>query len=74
MKSKDQVRISCLTDTWKDGMKDPDLTRGKFYTLLDNNVLVMGGESMFSFVGDSNVEVQRPKHIFKVYKHTEDLK
>lgn len=62
-----RIRIQCLKDVWKEGLKDPDLTKGKFYTLLDKDVLFMGGESMYSFVGDNRVEIQRPKHLFKCF-------
>jgi hypothetical protein len=63
-----RVRIKCLNDTWKKGLKDPDLTKGKFYTLLDKDVPVMNGESLYSFVGDNKTEIQRPKYLFKCYQ------
>ena len=63
-----RIRIKCLNDTWKEGLKDPDLTKGKFYNLLDKDVPVMNGESLLSFIGDNRVEVQRPKYLFKNYQ------
>ena len=58
------MRVKCVADHWKDGLKDPDLTKGKFYTILDPNVLVIGHESMYSLVGDNREQVERPKYIF----------
>lgn len=57
-------RIKCIMDHWKDGLKDPDLTKGKFYTILDSNVQVIGHESMYSLVGDNKEQIERPKHLF----------
>jgi hypothetical protein len=62
-----KIRIKCISYVWKEGLKDPDLTTGKFYDLLDGSVFVMGEEAMYSFVGDNKVEIQRPKYIFQVF-------
>jgi len=62
-----KTRIRCLNSVWKENLKDPDLTTGKFYDLLDASVFVMGEETMFSFVGDNKVEIQRPKYLFQVF-------
>lgn len=56
-------RVKCIMDH-KEGLKDPDLTKGKFYTILDPNVSVIGHESMYSLVGDNGEQVERPKYLF----------
>jgi len=60
-----RTRLYCVKDVNQEDLKDPDITKGKFYNLLDKNVPVMGQEDMYSFVGDNKVEIQRPKHLFK---------
>jgi len=65
--AKAGFRARCNSDTWNEGVKDPELTTGKFYTVLDARVLVMNAETPeITVVGDSGVEVTRPKHVFHV--------
>ena len=59
------MRIKCI-NAFKEGLKDPDITEGKFYNVIDPNVFVMGQELMYSFVGDNDVEVSRPKQNFRI--------
>jgi hypothetical protein len=65
-------RMKCLDSTWKfvngKSIKDPELTKNKFYRLTERNVQVMTKESMVSLVGDSGEEITRPKHLFKIFK------
>jgi len=58
------MRLKCVNDHWKNDLKDPDLTKGRFYDSLDDNVLVIGQEALVSLVGDNKMEIERPKYIF----------
>jgi len=59
------MRIKCINARWRDGIKDPELTTGKFYPVLTSDLLVMGSEPQYTLIGDSMNEITRPKHIFR---------
>lgn len=58
------MRLKCVNDHWKEGLKDPDLTKGRFYDSIDNNLMVLNHEPMVTIFGDNREEVARPKWIF----------
>jgi len=62
-----RIRVKCINDRWNPNTseKDPELTKGKFYDVVNPNVPVYTGESRLSVVGDSGDEVERPKYCFR---------
>lgn len=62
------IRLKCVDDHWiKDSpsVKDPEITRGRFYNLLNENVMIIGEEPRYSLIGDQGMEIERPKHLFR---------
>jgi hypothetical protein len=59
------MRLKCINSHWKEGLKDPDLTIHKFYDSINDNILILNGETMLSLLGDNGEEVIRPKYIFQ---------
>jgi len=69
------MRVRCRTNRWHpSGRPDPELTTGAFYNILLPNVQTMAGESLYSLVGDSGEEIQRPKHIFATMPEVQRLR
>lgn len=60
------MRAQCMTSVWNEHGKDPELTKGKFYKVIEKNVITMGNESMVGLIGDSGEQIDRPKHIFRL--------
>jgi hypothetical protein len=64
-------RAKCLKDHWVTvcgkPVKDPDITLGKFYPVIEQKVISMGADTMMSVKGDMGEEVVRPKHLFKLF-------
>lgn len=59
------VKAKCKCDNKVDGLQDPEVTKGRFYKVIDSSVLIHGNEDPhISIVGNSGVEVTRPKHLF----------
>lgn len=60
------MRVRCKTERWLpwSDLPDPELTKGRYYTVLDSHVETIAGEPRYSLVGDSGAEIQRPKHVF----------
>jgi hypothetical protein len=50
------MRLKCIDDHWKEGLKDPDLTKGQFYNSIDNNLMVLNHEPMFTVFGDNRLQ------------------
>lgn len=57
------MKVKCINNRWKDGLIDPDVTKGKFYTVEDS-VMVMGSEPMYVLIGNDGTEIHRPRYIF----------
>jgi len=63
------MRAKCINVKWKEGKKDPELTKNKWYDILDVNVAVMGNEDThIQIVGDDGKEITRPKRVFLIFK------
>ena len=73
MEKKTSKRARCKDANWVPTMglgrrlKDPDLTTGKFYDVIDDNIPVMGMDSRCKVIGDNGEEITRPKHIFTFF-------
>ena len=62
------MRAKCLVDT-KEGIKDPEITAGRFYNVLETDVMVMGESDIrISIVGDKGIQIDRPGSWFKELK------
>lgn len=61
----ENMRVRCINDHWNKNLKDPDLTQGKFYDVLDKNVLIMNQDTHYSILGDNGEQIDRPKSIFE---------
>ena len=59
------MRLKCINDHYRDGLKDPDITKGSFYDSINDNLLVLNHEPMVTLIGDNRIEVERPKFIFQ---------
>ena len=67
------MRLKCINDHWKEGLKDPDLTKGSFYNSIDNNLMVLNHEPMITVFGDNREEIARPKYIFQTMPEMQRL-
>lgn len=64
-----KIRVKCISDRWRsDCGKDPDLTKGRFYQVQNENILVMGYENMVEIIGNNGIAISRPKHIFEFFR------
>jgi hypothetical protein len=65
------IRAKCIKDHWvtvgRKPIKDPDITVGKFYQVLEQKIISMGSDTMLSVKGDLGEEIVRPKHLFKIF-------
>jgi len=67
------MRAKCKDAKWKPGdnkgtfLKDPELTEGKFYEVIEENVRIMNEDTHCTVVGDNLDEITRPKHIFTFF-------
>lgn len=69
------MRVRCRTNRWHPSRcPDPELTTGRFYTVVDSNVSTMAGESLYTLVGDSGEEIQRPKYAFALMPEVQRLR
>jgi hypothetical protein len=65
------MRARCKIAHNKEGLADPELTVGMFYVVNDTDLPAMAmdaTESYVTVVGNSGVEVLRPKHQFTFFK------
>lgn len=65
------MRARCKIAHNKEGLADPELTVGMFYEVTDSDLPAMAmdaTESYVAVVGNSGVEVMRPKHQFTLFK------
>ena len=67
------MRLKCINANWKEGLKDPDLTKGSFYDSIDDNLMVLNHEPMVTVFGDNREEVARPKWIFQTMPEMQRL-
>lgn len=63
------MRAKCLNvHKADDKSKDNEVTAGKFYTVVNETIQSMGNEEYVSIIGNSGVEVERPKRNFQIFK------
>lgn len=54
----------CINDRDPNGIKDPEVTENKFYSLVQRNVYIMDREPQLSVIGDNGIEISRDKTSF----------
>lgn len=63
------MRAKCINNHNQDGVRDPELTHGKFYVVKNKNIQVTGSDvSFISVIGDKGNEIERPATYFQVFK------
>jgi len=56
-------KVFCINDR-ENEVKDPEITKDKFYKLVQVNVFIMESDPWLSVIGDNGIEVSRPKTSF----------
>lgn len=62
------TRAKCIAQDVVNGIIDNDITVGKFYDVYGTERVMGNPEPYIVIVGDSGVEVSRPKRLFVLYK------
>lgn len=61
----EQRRVKCISlHAYPGARKDPQLVRGKFYTVLDTDVRTIADETPYIRVLSDGVMLERPRHLF----------
>jgi hypothetical protein len=62
-------RAKCLTHFNRDGIRDPEITRGRFYYVKDTNLHTTGinDQPFVTIKGNSGVDVERPASSFVIF-------
>jgi hypothetical protein len=68
------IRARCKTANWNEGMKDPSLTTGKFYPVLQKIQIMNNDDPWITVVGDDGIEITRPKGIFAIFEKDTPVK
>lgn len=66
---KSMPRAKCVARESYGGQTDNDITVGKFYDVLGYENVMGNPEPFVRFVGDSKVEISRPKRQFVFFSH-----